>query len=91
VPRAVGVEFPFGHPLGLPDQPEMQMAVIRDALRVLGEAEHPGTVVHLDHSWPGDYNHWRRAWHPRQPAPITELLLRENKIQPTRHRGEAKT
>ena len=34
-PRIVGVEFPFGHPLGHAGDREEQMRVIRDALRAL--------------------------------------------------------
>jgi hypothetical protein len=70
VPRAVAVEFPFGHPLGLPGHPLMQTAVINDALKVLKEAQGPNTVVHLDHSWPEDEAQWRRQWQPTGASPL---------------------
>jgi len=35
VPRAMAVELPFGHPLGLPGHLEMQTMAIRVALKVL--------------------------------------------------------
>ena len=46
-PRIVGVEFPFGHPLGHAGDREEQMRVIRDALRAMVEIKEPNTVVDL--------------------------------------------
>jgi hypothetical protein len=39
-PRALFVPFPHGYPLGRPDDPERQRAVLEAALRLL---EEPGT------------------------------------------------
>lgn len=75
VPRAVAVEFPFGHPLGLPNRPEMQTAIISDALKVLAEAPGPNTIVHLDHAWPGDEAEWRRRWQPTSASPLIAMHL----------------
>ncbi len=77
VPRAVAVEFPFGHPLGLPGHHEMQVSVIRDALRVLANSTAPNTVVHLDHVWPGDEREWRRLWQPTAASPLIAKYLAE--------------
>jgi len=74
VPRALGVEFPFGHPLGLPRQPSMQRRVIEEALRLLAEARGPGEVRHLDMAWPVDLAIARRAWHPLEPSPIVRAM-----------------
>ena len=70
VPRAVAVEFPFAHPLGLPGHHEMQTKVIRDALGVLAEAKGPNTIVHLEDAWPGEERHWRRRWQPTSASPL---------------------
>jgi len=35
-PRAVFVNFPLGHQTGKPHQPELQRAIVRDAMRALG-------------------------------------------------------
>jgi len=35
VPRALEVPFPLGYPLGLPNQPEMQRAILRALLGLL--------------------------------------------------------
>ena len=39
VPRAMAVEFPFGHPLGLPGHQDMKTMVIKDALKVLEQVK----------------------------------------------------
>ena len=75
VPRAVAVEFPFGHPLGLPGHPEMQTAVIKDALNILVEAAESNTIVHLDHPWPEDETAWRRKWQPTAASPLIAKYL----------------
>ena len=77
VPRAVAVEFPFAHPLGLPGHSDMQRRVIRDALRVLAEADGPNTIVHLEHTWPGEEAHWRRYWQPTSASPLIAKYMDE--------------
>ena len=85
VPRAVGVEFPFGHPLGLPGGTQLQMAVIHDALKIIQEAIGPNTIVHLDHRWPGDEAQWRRQWQPTGASPLISKYL--DQIRAMRPRG----
>ena len=75
VPRAVAVEFPFGHPLGLPGGVELQKTVISDALRLLEDATEPNTIVHLEHAWPGDESQWRRQWQPTGASPLIAKYL----------------
>lgn len=77
VPRAVAVDFPFAHPLGLPGNKEMQTTVIRDALRVLIEAKGPNIIEHLGHIWPGDEAQWRRQWQPTSASPLIAKYLDE--------------
>lgn len=75
VPRAAAVEFPFAHPLGLPNDVPLQQRVIREALRVLAEAKGPNTIVHLDIPWPGDEREWRRSWQPAAASPLIAKYL----------------
>ncbi len=70
IPRAVGAEFPFGHPFGRPGDVATQTAVLRDALRVLAEAPGPNTVVHLPYRWPEPQAVAYKAWQPREMSPI---------------------
>ncbi len=50
-PRVAHVQFPFGRPMGEPNNPDQQRVIIEDALRVLEEATEPGTVVSLPYRW----------------------------------------
>lgn len=74
VPRAIGVEFPFGHPLGLPGEVDMQMRVLRQALQLLEVAEAPGTIAHSTEIWPQPTDQAMRDWQPREPSPIIDAL-----------------
>lgn len=73
VSRAVGVDFPYGHPLGHAGDSDEQMQVIRDALHALSESREPGSIVDLAYQW-GDYERWRREWQPEKPSPIIRFL-----------------
>lgn len=89
-PRIVGIEFPFGHPLGHADDREEQLRVIRDALRALVEIREPNTVVDLPYEWP-DFDYWRKAWQPAEPSPIIAYLREQARLQAEgRHAEEDK-
>ena len=47
-PRVVGVEFPFGHPFGLPGERPLQRRVLATALTLLAGAAGPGARVDID-------------------------------------------
>lgn len=74
IPRAVGVEFPFGHPLGRPGDAATQLAVIRDALRTLESAVRPNTVVPLSYEWPEPQEIAYKSWQPREMSPIVRYM-----------------
>lgn len=74
VPRALAVEFPFGHPLGRPHDPDMQLRVIRQALSVLASACAAGTITHSGEIWPGSREEAIKQWQPDEPTPIIKLL-----------------
>ena len=71
------LEFPFGHPLGLPGHQDMQTMVIKDALKVLEQAIEPNTIVYAEHSCPGDAFYWRRRWQPAAASPLVAKYLHE--------------
>ncbi len=50
-PRVAHVRFPFGRPLGEPNNPDQQRVIIEDALRILETATEPGSVVSLPYRW----------------------------------------
>ena len=80
VPRTLAVEFPFGHALGHAGDRDEQLAVIREALRVLREARQPGTVRHMEREWP-DFEKWKTAWYPPALPPIIKLLVERRREQ----------
>ena len=86
-PRTLGVEFPYGHPLGHAGEREEQLAVIRRALRVLAEAKAPGSIEHGEMPWTGDEREWRKRWQPSEPSPII-AFLRERALQQAQGRRE---
>jgi len=86
-PRIVGIEFPFGHPLGHAGDREEQMRVIGDALRALVEITEPNTVIALPYVWP-EFDYWIKAWHPAEPSPITKHLREQARLRAEAKRRE---
>jgi len=74
-PRIIGVEFPFGHPFGMPGDKVMQRRVLELALRVLAGATAFGTRVDVDIEWPVPLREAYRAWQPKEASPIVRKLL----------------
>ena len=50
-PRVANVRFPFGRPLGEPNNPDQHRVIIEDALHILETATDPGSVVELPYRW----------------------------------------
>ena len=74
-PRIVGVEFPFGHPFGMPGDRVMQRRTLELALDVLAGAVTAGTRVDLDVEWPVPLREAYRSWQPTVPSPIVRRML----------------
>ena len=74
-PRVVGVEFPFGHAFGMPNDRAMHRRVLELALRVLAGARDFGTRVDVDIEWPVPLREAYKAWQPKEPSPIVRKLL----------------
>ena len=74
-PRVVGVEFPFGHPFGLPGDVALQRRVLTTALTLLAGASAPGTRVDIDVEWPVPLRDAYRSWQPAEPSPIVAAML----------------
>lgn len=82
-PRIVGVEFPFGHPFGMPGDRTVQRRVLEAALVVLAGAGRPGTRVDLDIEWPQPRGEAYKAWQPSEPSPIVAAMLGRRDTPPT--------
>lgn len=74
IARAVGVPFPFGHPLGHPGAENEHRTILDRALRLLENAERSGTIDDVDLDWPNPDNDWHKRWQPKEPAPIVQAL-----------------
>ncbi len=73
LPRVVGVEFPFGHPFGMPHDREMQTKVASAALSLYERTDLPArTDVPI--TWPVDWKTAYRDWQPEEAAPIVVYL-----------------
>ena len=87
VPRTVGVEFPYGHPLGRPGDRYTQTGIIREALRLLEEATGPGEIRELDYMWPQDLDEAKRDWQPLEPSPIIRMMIEQRRAQRQQREG----
>ena len=87
VPRTVGVEFPYGHPLGRPGDRDTQTRIIREALRLLEEATGPGEIRELDYVWPQDLDEAKRDWQPLEPSPIIRMMVEQRRAQRQQQEG----
>ena len=50
-PRTLFLRWPFGHPLGEPDNRPQQRAVLLEAFRALYQIEQAGTIVDAPFRW----------------------------------------
>lgn len=50
-PRAAFLDFPLGHPFGRPGDRPRQLAILREALRLLETGTGPGTLAQLPFAW----------------------------------------
>ena len=81
-PRTLGVEFPFGHPMGPAGDAGFQTRVLTAALDLLARARPPGPAVeHFTEPWPLDFDVWKRAWHPKERSPIVRLMVEEGLLR----------
>ena len=77
IPRVAAIEHPYGRTVGQVNDAEGQRDVLRQALKVLGNAQNPGQVFHLPFKWPEDPKDTK--WHPPEISPIVKLMLDEIK------------
>lgn len=68
IPRTLHVRFPFGRPMGEPNNPDQHRVILEDALKLLQRAKEPGEVVYTGYRWRReDYGAIRRE---RETAPL---------------------
>jgi hypothetical protein len=85
--RVVGVEFPYGHAFGMPNDAAMQRKVCEAAVDLLDSAAVPESRFDVDIEWPQDTAFAYRDWQPSEPSPIVAYnLARRAEIE--KQRGE---
>jgi D-proline reductase (dithiol) PrdB len=89
MPRTLGVEHPYGQPMGPAGDRARQRDVLDAALRVLERATQPGHVEESPWEWP-DARQARKTWHPSEPSPIVaQMLAGDAWVPPWELRGAA--
>lgn len=86
-PRIVGVEFPIGHPFGMPNDRKTQRRVLEAALTVLAGATSFSTRIDLDIRWPQPRGDAIKSGQPEEPSP----MIREVRSNPDFLRKGGKT
>jgi hypothetical protein len=50
-PRTLIARYPYGSPLGVPGNAEMQIGVLHEALSLLVNGKESGIVIESEHRW----------------------------------------
>jgi hypothetical protein len=58
-PRSAFLDYPLGHTTGKPSDPELQRAILVEALEAFSSLTEPGTVKRLPFRWSDDED-WKR-------------------------------
>ena len=58
-PRAAFLDYPFGHTTGKPGEPELQRAILIEALEAFSSLAKPGSVKRLPFRWSDDED-WKQ-------------------------------
>ena len=57
-PRSAFVNHPMGNNFGPPDDPAMQLRILRDAFALLDSVTEGGVLVDLPYEWPEDFEYF---------------------------------
>lgn len=73
----MAIEYPYGRPIGQVGDRNGHREVLLAALSMLEEAQHPGEIRSLPHTWPEDPKDTH--WHPPEMSPVIKAYLPEIK------------
>ena len=68
-PRAAYLDYPLGHTSGKAHEPELNRAILIDALAAFEELTEPGSVKHLPYRWRSGTSNEDDAWKDRVMRP----------------------
>lgn len=60
-PRAAFLDYPLGHTTGKPNDPELQRAILIEALAAFSRIASPGGIQTLPFRWSDDDESWKDA------------------------------
>jgi len=49
--------------------------------------EPPPVVVDFPEPWPGDFDDWKKAWHPLEPSPIVRWMREQAEARRQQREG----
>lgn len=81
-PRALFVPFPFGHPLGKPDDAEAQLRVIGAALALLDRPSGPVLDDYADDGYAGEDVNLPQAGSVAPPTPRQDVAFEVTSLRP---------
>ena len=73
VPRTAAIEYPYGRPVGDVGDVDDQQDILKRALDVLVEADTPGFIRHLPHTWHQIPKETK--WQPPEISPLVKMYL----------------
>ena len=73
VPRLLFTDFPLGNPCGHPWRPDMQRAIVAQAVGLLDSAGQPRTTVKAPFAWREEGAAWRPRYGRVDPAELERL------------------
>jgi len=73
VARFYFTDFPLGNPCGHPWRPDMQLEIVRQALRLFEDANAPRTTVTVTFAWIEDGGLWRPRYGRVDPSNLDRL------------------
>ena len=63
-PRAAYLDFPLGHTSGRAHRDDLNVSILRDALKAFEQLGEPGSMAHLGYRWADDDDWKDRAFRP---------------------------
>ena len=57
-PRSVYLDYPHGHTVGRPHDPELNREIVLQGLRAFHQLTEPGSMIHLPYNW-ADTDDWK--------------------------------
>lgn len=88
-PRAAFLDFPLGHTAGKPNEPELNLQIMRETLDAFTSLTEPGSVKMLPFTWSDDET-WRERAQRGQDDRLPRYDTPQYQTEEDRHRAEVR-